>query len=83
MNLCKYKDMFGAPNTGAHSFRIMNIAIVDVVATMLLAYLIKYFVLKKIELWKILLSLFTIGIISHRLFCVRTTIDKLIWPDQN
>ena len=40
MNLCKYRDMFGKPNTGIHSIRIGNIAVVDVLLTILLAYAI-------------------------------------------
>jgi hypothetical protein len=31
--LCKYKNMFGIPNKGLHSYRIFNIAIVDLTLT--------------------------------------------------
>lgn len=30
MSLCEYKDIFGIPNEGVHSYRLFNIAIVDV-----------------------------------------------------
>ena len=33
MTLCKYANIFGAPNTGSHKYRIFNIAIIDVIAT--------------------------------------------------
>jgi len=31
--------------------------------------------------WKSLVVLFIIGIISHRAFCVRTTVDKFLFPN--
>ena len=77
MNLCKYKDIFGKPNTGVHSYRIFNIAIVDLLLTILVAFIIAR-LLKK-PFWIVLLILFLLGIILHHLFCVRTTIDKLIF----
>ena len=78
MNLCKYKNIFGAPNTGAHSYRFFNIAIVDVILTILAAFIISY--IFNINFSYTLLSLFILGIISHHIFCVRTTIDKLLFP---
>lgn len=76
--LCKFKDIFGKPGTGAHSYRIFNIAVIDVVFTIIFAWLIA----KGMNwcFWKTLLGLFLLGIIMHRLFCVRTTIDKLLFP---
>ena len=35
MSLCKYKNIFGEPNTGIHSVRIFNIAIFDVISTII------------------------------------------------
>ena len=40
MYLCKYKDIFGKVGKGIHSFRICNIAVVDVLLTILAAYCI-------------------------------------------
>ncbi len=77
-SLCKYKDILGEPGKGAHSYRIFNIAIVDVILTILVALLISYFF--KFNLWYTLIILFLLGIVMHRLFCVRTTIDKLLFP---
>jgi hypothetical protein len=31
--------------------------------------------------WKSLVALFIIGIVSHRAFCVRTTVDKWVFPN--
>ena len=77
VDLCKYKDLFGKPNTGVHSFRIFNIAIVDVLLTILTAYILSSFT--GYNFIYTLIFMFLLGIISHSLFCVRTTIDKLIF----
>ena len=77
MDLCKYKDIFGKPNEGIHSYRFLNIAIVDVLATIVVAFLISHFT--KFCFGKTLLALFLCGIVMHRLFCVKTTVDKFIF----
>uniref|UniRef100_A0A6C0CUS8 Uncharacterized protein n=1 Tax=viral metagenome TaxID=1070528 RepID=A0A6C0CUS8_9ZZZZ len=78
INLCKYKNMFGEPGTGAHSYRFWNIAIVDVVLT-ILAGLILSWITGMTRVHSII-TMFVLGIIAHRLFCVRTTVDKLLFP---
>lgn len=76
-DLCKYKDIFGKPGEGAHSYRIFNIAVIDVVMTFVAAYLTtNYF---NFNLINTIIIFFIVGIIFHRLFCVRTTIDKLLF----
>jgi len=78
-NLCPYKNALGIPGKGIHSYRIFNIAIMDVLMTVIGALVISY-----LSGWKFgwtLLGLFLLGIILHRLFCVRTTIDKLLFPE--
>lgn len=79
MNLCKYKDIFGKPNEGVHSYRFMNLAIVDVLATILVSYLISYYF--KTNFIRTTIILFIVGIIMHKLFCVRTTIDKILFEN--
>ena len=79
MNLCKYKNALGKPNEGVHSYRFMGVAIVDTVMTVVAAYFISYKFKKPFGIT--LLSLFILGIILHKLFCVRTTIDKVIFPN--
>lgn len=76
--LCKYKNSLGEPKKGVHSYRFMGLAIADVIMTIIGAYLIS--LLFKISFVYTTLSLFVTGIILHRLFCVRTTIDKLLFP---
>jgi hypothetical protein len=43
MDLCKYKNFFGKPGEGAHSYRIFNIAIVDLGLTILVAYILSFY----------------------------------------
>ena len=78
MNLCKYKNALGVPNEGVHSYRFLGVAIVDVIMTIILAGFISYFI--NISFVYTSISLFILGNILHRLFCVRTTIDKLLFP---
>lgn len=77
MNLCEYKNIFGKPKTGVHSLRIFNIAIVDVLLTVLAALI--FSVWFKVKFWKVLIFLFILGIGMHYLFCVKTTIHTLIF----
>ena len=77
MDLCKYKNIFGKPNEGVHSYRIFNLAIVDIIATLIAAFLISYFF--KISFFYTCIFLFILGILFHKLFCVKTTIDKILF----
>ena len=79
MNLCKYKNSLGLPDKGVHSYRLFGIAIFDVILTIILAIFLSYFL--KINFIYTLLFLFILGIILHRIFCVRTTIDKFLFPN--
>lgn len=77
--LCKYKDIFGKPGQGVHKYRIFNIAIVDFALTVIAGvFLAKYL---KVNVWVMLAFLFLLGIVLHRLFCVRTTVDKYLFPN--
>lgn len=74
---CKYKDILGKLGEGVHSIRMYDIAIVDVILTIIGAYFIsKIF---KLNFLNTLIILFILGIVLHRIFCVRTTIDKLLF----
>lgn len=75
--LCKYKHMFGKPNEGVHSLRLFDIAFVDVLFTLLGALIIHYTL--EYNFWVVLIILFIIGIIAHHIFCVDTTINKLLF----
>ena len=76
---CKYKDSLGKPKKGLHSYRVFDIAVIDVLFTLILAKFIQYYLLEEWDFLLILVLCFSIGIILHRLFCVKTTIDKLFF----
>lgn len=76
MNLCKYRNIFGAPSEGVHSFKIFNIAVVDVLFTLLGAYVIS--LNTKYSFVASSAFLFSLGIFFHYIFCVDTTVAKMI-----
>lgn len=76
--LSQYKDIFGKVGEGVHSYRVFNVAIVDVLGTIFIAYIIHIFI-PKYSFFFILIILFILGIFLHHLFGVRTTIDKLLF----
>ena len=77
--LCKYKNAFGSIKKGIHSYRVFDIAILDFGVTFLVAWLLAY--VFHWNVWWSFLGLFLAGIIAHRMFCVRTTIDKWLFSD--
>lgn len=77
--LCQYSEILGKIKEGAHKYRLFNLAIVDVIMTFIGAYFLQKAFFKKYEYYQVLVGLFILGIILHRLFCVRTTIDKLLF----
>ena len=76
-HLCQYKDALGIPDKGIHSYRLFGVAIVDVIMTILAAFMISFFF--KYNFIYTLACLFLLGICLHRIFCVRTTVDKLLF----
>jgi len=78
LGLCKYRNALGVPGKGAHSIRLGGVAIVDVIMTLIGAYIIAR-IARASFAWTAA-GFFLLGIILHRLFCVRTTIDKLLFP---
>ena len=77
MNLCAYSNILGSPKEGIHSFRLFNIAIVDfgftIIAAIIISYAFDY------SLLMVFIILMVIGILLHKIFCVNTTITKLIF----
>lgn len=78
--LCQYKDIFGKVGEGIHSFRIFDISVIDVLVVVILSFIIHDFY-PNYKVINILIVLFIIGIIVHRIFCVRTTVDKFLFPN--
>lgn len=77
MDLCKYKNALGEPGKGIHSYRLFGVAIMDVIMTIIGAYMISYFF--KYNFIYTTIFLFALGILLHKLFCVKTTVDKLLF----
>lgn len=75
----KIKKAFGEPKKGIHSYRIFNIAYLDVVVTMIGAFFIQKLFFPKTKYIKVLFFFFLSGIFLHRLFDVGTTIDKFLF----
>lgn len=76
--LCKYRNMLGEVRKGVHSVRLFDIAVIDVLLTFVSAYII-CMVFPELNLPLVTVSLFGLGIVLHRLFCVRTKVDTLIF----
>lgn len=78
MNLCEYSDIFGKVGKGIHSYRLYNIAMIDLVLTIILSWIIsKYY---EYNIFIVFGILIIISIIIHRLFCVRSTLTMLVMP---
>jgi len=79
--------MIGKPNEGTRAkYRIFKgvisadgIAVIDTFVTILFGVLFSYFT--GFSLWRVLLFLLLLEIVSHRLFCVRTGIDRFLFPE--
>lgn len=75
--LCKYKNLFGEPRKGIHSIRLFDIAIVDVLLTVLVGFIIAK--LTHTNLMLVLGLLFLLSIFIHKIFCVRTKVIETIF----
>lgn len=84
VNLCQYKDALGVPGQGIHSYRlfgvaIADVAIADVIMTIIGAYIYSY--IYHTSFLYSLLGLFALGIFLHKLFCVKTSIHQLLFSN--
>ena len=75
----KYRDLFGKPRTGVHKYRIFGFGLVDVLSTFLLAFIV--WKVTNYPLLYVVIGVFIFGIIIHRLFCVNTTLNMLIFGE--
>jgi hypothetical protein len=79
VEFCKYRHIFGIEKEGVHQYRLLNVAIVDTVLTMLFAFaLALYF---KVSFLFVFFILLVIATLLHRLFCVETTLTKIVFPN--
>jgi hypothetical protein len=73
--LCHYRHIFGKEKEGIHSYRFMDIAIMDVLFTFIGALLIAYYF--KLNIIVVFIILIILGTLIHYIFCVETTITKM------
>lgn len=74
---CPFRNIFGAPGTGAHSYRFMGLAVVDTALTILVAWFSSWWIgggtfLEYLAVW------FVIGEVLHYLFGVETAVIKAL-----
>ena len=67
----KYSGIFGNPSEGIHKYRLLDVALVDYVLTILLAIFLSK--LTKIPLVISTIIMFVLGIILHMLFGINTS----------
>jgi hypothetical protein len=75
--LCQYKDIFGLPKKGVHSSRLFDLAVVDTLATLILAYVISRW--SKWNTKKMFVFLMILSVFIHKIFCVETTLTNLVF----
>ncbi len=76
--LCKYKNILGEPGVGwRKKYRIFDISYIDALVVIAIGFAISK--IMKYNLLYTLVVLFFLGIIVHRMFCVRTRIDRWIF----
>jgi hypothetical protein len=74
VRLCKYRDIFGSPNRGVHSWRFMGVAVVDAGLTLVAGWVISYY--SRLNFLLCLGGLFLVGVFLHWLFCVDTQVAR-------
>jgi hypothetical protein len=75
----KYKNIFGEPRKGVHSYRLFDFAIIDILLTIIPVCIVGLYYnydFKKITI--LILILFFIGEILHLLFCVNTKFIEIL-----
>lgn len=77
IDLCKYRNALGVPGQGIHSYRFMGVAIVDVIMTILGGILIAW--IFGWNMWLTIAGFFALGVVMHHVFCVKTTMDTLLF----
>jgi hypothetical protein len=70
-------NLLGEPGKGIHT-HVFGIAIADVLMVVVAA-LVLHWGYPRYSFWMWLAGLFVVGIVMHRLFGVRTTVDKWLF----
>lgn len=76
--LCAYKNILGEPNQGWRAkYRFLDVSYIDVL--LVLAFCVILAWVTNYPLIFIIVVTFFVGIIAHRLFCVRTRVDRWLF----
>ena len=78
MSACPWKDIFGRPREGAHSWRVLDVAMVDTALTFVLAWILQKIFFKNFSFLTILIWTFVVGELMHWYFCVDTKIIQML-----
>lgn len=74
---CKYKNILGFPKEGFHASRFLGFAFNDLIGTLIIAIIFAYQF--KISYVVSVMMFLTIAVIMHRLFCVNTALNTIIF----
>ena len=78
MNLCQYKNIFGLPGIGFHNHFGFGFAILDLIATIIIAYLITQKTQYK-SFPKVFGGLMVTAITLHKVLCVDTVLNRILF----
>ena len=70
----QYKNIFGLPNEGVHSYRVFDLPIIDYIGAIIIALIITF--MTKIPFELVIIIVLIIGVICHYLFGVETNLMK-------
>jgi hypothetical protein len=73
---CKVMD-FAVPRKSFHAIRVLDVAVVDVVGTLAIAW--AWSAMSGRSLWCTAGVLFALGVVAHRLFGIRTKVDTMLF----
>ena len=79
MSSSSLSNMFGEPGKGVHT-HVFGVAIVDVILTIIGAFLL-HKAYPKISTLQWFIVLIVLGILAHRAFGVKTTLNKFLLGD--
>lgn len=76
---CQYKDILGRPNEGFHAAKLFGLARNDLIGTIIIVLLIAY--ANGFNYITSLFIAFILIVIVHRLFCVNTALNVMIFGE--
>lgn len=75
--LCRFKHVFGKEREGVHAWRVFDVAVVDLVATLAIGVAISAWTGWNVVV--VCVTLLALGIVAHRAFCVNTKINVALF----